>query len=179
MRLEIGKTYLNRARTRTYKITGVGRGGMDTDIVTDGTQHWWLDGRKSDFLDNDNDLVEEVPAQGAQPILHADLIQAVLDGEALQWKQPGGQWAEPERNHAIFLLAGPMNDKVWRVKPDNVVAWAPVCKADFDDKHFIGNTCTRREFVPKRVCGGPVVKVLCIELDPDTLEVVSAKTEAP
>lgn len=110
------------------------------------------------------------------PIPHADLIRAVLDGKVVQFReQDGDEWDR-------YLTEGTIRNIIdhpewqWRVKPESVV-W------------FMGITLPHKTVTPYaadrqdilRFSNGAmkIAKVLRLELDPDTLDVINARTEAP
>lgn len=124
-----------------------------------------------------DDAAPQLPS-GNSAIPHADLIRAALYGKTVQWDSDGnGRWQtyttpqEAIRSMLIYL-----NHK-YRLKPEPAVRWLPVWAGghvgdDFDSKEQLATEAWKYEYQPG-------YKVLRLELDPDTLEVISAKTEAP
>lgn len=102
-------------------------------------------------------------------IPHAGLIRAVLDGKTVQYLDR--RWVDLTPRGFFHHMAEPRPYAQYRIKPEPVVTWHEV----FKDAH-VGEGWADRE----EVVGSPLVeKVLRLELDPDTLDVISARTEAP
>jgi hypothetical protein len=109
-------------------------------------------------------------------VKHADLIRAVLDGKTVQfregprddWDEYGHPWAIPQ------MILHP--EWEWRLRPETLV-W------------FMGITLPHKTVTPYATNRDDVLnfgngamelaKILRLELDPDNLSVISARTEAP
>lgn len=114
-----------------------------------------------------------------QSIPNADLIRAVLDGKTVQRKmQPSGAWdTYALARDALADLISYGDAYEWRFKPEPVVLWGAVWhKWDYTLANIEDNS---REAAAVRAKHEKDGKVLRIELDPDTLAVISATTEAP
>lgn len=60
---------------------------------------------------------------------HAAVIIGVLQGGTAQWLS-GDKWAEPsDEKVAINLMLEHHTGHVWRLKPPNIVRWAPVLQS--------------------------------------------------
>lgn len=109
---------------------------------------------------------------------HADLIRAVLDGATIQWRSKVGDWADftsPPLAIRSLVVSGPYYD--FRVKPRTVVRWHPIWPGGhtgdgFSSKDALATEAWKNEYQPGW-------KALRIELDPDTLAVIDARTEEP
>lgn len=123
-------------------------------------------------------------------IPHADLIRAVLDGKVVQRLTAEGpdQWGTyTDPKHAIKELCDPFfSDSTFRLKPEPVKHWHPTWRArEGNNGTYIGSAWVRKEYALQgweADNGGPGVPpdaVICIKQDPDTLDVISAKTEMP
>lgn len=186
--LEAGKCYRNRAGATRQIVELVDHAmGSNTKVARDNYgQYYFLNGRMHDHTTMPSDLVSEVPPAKLQPIPHADLIRAVLDGKVVQRKHKDSstpKWDDFDTPvQSIGTLIAGERAFEYRLKPSTVVRWLPVSKGGmFGGQHTTGigpAQCTKAKAAsfPWHVA---VDRVLRIELDPDTLEVISAKTEAP
>jgi hypothetical protein len=118
-------------------------------------------------------------------IKHAELIRAVLDGNRVQ---KAGDWVIYEGTHAIEQLLASKPHESWSVKPAKVVDWVPIYPHD-----SLGPLCGRICYGPSRPTKEGAlfardlddypalapVKVMRLELDPETLDIINATTEAP
>ncbi|HZY20230.1 MAG TPA: hypothetical protein VFE82_17300 [Ramlibacter sp.] len=111
------------------------------------------------------------------PIPNADLIQAVLDGKVVQVTPNEDGWTDMEPGAAIVTLVRAAPGLRFRVKPRAVVNWLPVVRHESEGA-ALGNVYVDRGLIPRELPSGPVVKVIRLELDPNTLEPVSVRTES-
>lgn len=112
-----------------------------------------------------------------ETIPNADLIRAALDGKVVQSSVgPTDQWKTfADTRTAIHALS---SIKPWRfrLRPEAVVMYA-VVRPSLSDGAGLAECDSREEAAEyARKYGG---KVLRLELDSDTLAVISATTEAP
>lgn len=187
--LQVGKTYID-GMGRTVKITGTNIGMfrytgaiVNSGYVEGQTNTYQEDGRWSfdGSQPHERDLVKEVPGISDPMIPHAAMIRSVLDGKTVQREVRDGYWVSMNANPLIAIegiVTQP--DFNYRIKPEPAVSWCACFKeADgrvwwgdpFDDRAVAARVLSQRNI--------PDAKLLRIELDPDTLEVISAKTEAP
>jgi len=112
-------------------------------------------------------------------IPNAELIQAVLDGHVVQVTTgDGGHWTDMDANVAVTTLVRAAAGLRFRRKPNALVAWLPVYRSEKDGVG-IGNVYLDRSHVPRELPTGPVVRLLRLELDAQTLESVTAVSEEP
>lgn len=109
-------------------------------------------------------------------IPNKELIQAVLDGKTVQRGDAGGGWHDFENaRQAIGVMVQNPQDP-FRLKPVPIVRWQPV----FKQAKVLGSTFIRREVAVASLWGHePAWQIRRIELDPETLEVISSKDETP
>jgi hypothetical protein len=119
----------------------------------------------------------QVSAPNNPPIPHADLIQAVLDGKTVQVTPNEDGWTDMEPSIAIQTLVRSAPGLKFRLKPKAVVNWLPVVKQK--EGVAVGNVYLDRDRVPRELPAGPVVKLIRLELDPNTLEPTSVTAEQP
>ena len=105
---------------------------------------------------------------------HADLIIAWANGATIQVLDP--------LTHRWMDLTSPSwkHSSKYRIKPTNVVRWLPVTQAP--DKTVAvswGASSKECAVAAGGVSGCELKAVLRIEINPDTLELVSATMEAP
>ena len=118
-----------------------------------------------------------MPTPTTPNIPHADLIQAVLDGKTVQVTPNEDGWTDMEPSIAIQTLIRSAPGLKFRLKPKSVVSWLPVVKQK--EGVAVGNVYVDRDRVPRELPAGPVVKLIRLELDPNTFEPVSATAEQP
>jgi hypothetical protein len=108
------------------------------------------------------------------PIPRRHLVTAVLDGKTVQWKrEPSDDWEDlPNPKGALICIL--MERNAVRLKPDPVERYTGITK----EGNF-GAPYASRDAACRDTDYGPVKKVLRVELDPDTLAVITAVTEAP
>lgn len=120
------------------------------------------------------------------PVPHADLIRAVLDGKVLEARAVGknlGQWwaygYDYDLLDVIAALAKDLKkpDYEFRIKPEPKVQWCAVHPNGCVEQSYDTKDLAVGDF--KGNFDGPLAGVLRLELDPDTLDVISAKTEQP
>jgi hypothetical protein len=119
------------------------------------------------------------PTPQPEPIPHADLIRAVLDGKTVQWEEDGQWLSYKSGDDAICDLVRNPSRFGYRLKPEPIVRWlcafpdGIVCGDDDEAFHT-------KEALLSRASKGKWEGYKCIRLglDPDTLDVISAKTEA-
>lgn len=104
---------------------------------------------------------------------HADLIIAWANGAQIQYyRKEDGEWLDVAYpNWSPYCR--------YRIKLANVVRWLPVALAP-DKTVVVGFGVTSKDFVHSQTDAATELKaVLRIEINPDTLELVSATMEAP
>jgi hypothetical protein len=198
LKLEVGKVYRDRCGLlmRVTKEIGWSRGDdgqwleFEVEAAADGvyptgwkiakgTQNGYRreDGRYTFVANSLYDLVEEVSI-AIPDIQHADLIRAVLDGKTLQVTDERGvpkkDWSTFSGPSALRMLID-YPDRYYRVKPDSTVRYMAVfVNGDLGPPRASKDLAFS---AANKTWGDGLAKVLRIELDPDTLDVVSAKTE--
>jgi hypothetical protein len=169
--IEVGRTYVDR-KGRAHTID---RHTPAEAYVEDAKGLSWKAGGIS-WQHPDLDLVglavEDARNHTSQPepIPHADLIRAVLDGKTVQWEEDGQWLSYKSGDDAICDLVRNPSRFGYRLKPEPVVSWHAVFSNGFVEQGY----AAKRE-IPDCACR----KVLRLELDPDTLDVLSARAEAP
>jgi hypothetical protein len=201
--IEVGRTYVDR-KGRAHTID---RHTPAEAYVEDAKGLSWKAGGIS-WQHPDLDLVglavEDARNHTSQPepIPHADLIRAVLDGKTVQWRSPEtfqDQWEDMPSPKGCIVALLTAHNRSFRIKPEPVVRWIPIFNNIITGVSvYIGSAtkrenlqtgggtrCATKEEAVAALCkhdqdvlrnGG---KVLRLELDPDTLDVISARTEAP
>jgi hypothetical protein len=123
------------------------------------------------------------------PIPHADLIRAVLDGKTVQRSVASIRGGEQTWDNVDYedprlaikeLLTPPTEWIKFRIKPEPVVRWAGISSSE--GRIYVGESHTKREHVGNSgyiAQGLPIQRIQRTEYDPDTLDVISAHTEAP
>ena len=111
------------------------------------------------------------------PIPHADLVQAVLDGQTVQVTPGEDGWTDMDPAIAIQTLVRAAPGLKFRLKPRSLVSWLPVVKQK--EGVAVGNVYVDRDRVPRELPSGPVVKLIRLELDPNTLEPMGVSAEQP
>jgi len=111
-------------------------------------------------------------------IPNADLIRAVLEGQVVQVTPNEDGWTDMDPSVAIATLVRAAPGLKFRLKPRSLVHWLPVYR-DGARGAGVGNVYVDRGKVPRELPAGPVVKLIRLELDADTLEPVSVTTELP
>lgn len=115
--------------------------------------------------------IEDQPPAKAPQIMHHDLMLAALGGRVIQWRRESSQWVDcTDARSAVRCLVSGDDSFEYRVKPESIVSWHQVFRGG-----KIGEGWIERADVE----GPNAFKVLRIELDPDTLDVIEARTEAP
>lgn len=168
MKLKTGKDYRDAKGDRVRIV-----GARGVYALSEAGSFYCWDGRAVSA--EHHDIAAEWTEQ-PQPeaIPHADLIRAVLDGKTVQWRNVVAQkWLNLlTARDAIHSLAA-FPDREYRLKPENIVRHMGIS----EDGSF-GPSYASRMAALKPIDWGPFVAVLRIELDADTRQVVSAKTEA-
>lgn len=106
-----------------------------------------------------------------KPHKHAAVIKAWADGAEIQCNDPSfynPTWTDIDHPHWELGME-------YRVKPGNVHRYLPVYKVDNDAKVVAGLVQTTKDAVLR--CDPRAHKVLHIEINPDTLELVKATME--
>jgi len=111
-------------------------------------------------------------------IPNAELIQAVLDGHVVQVTPGDGHWTDMDPNVAVATLVRAAPGLRFRRKPQALVAWLPIYRNEKEGVG-VGNVYLDRAHVPRELPTGPVVRLVRLELDPNTLDSVTAVSEAP
>lgn len=115
----------------------------------------------------------------APSIPNAELIQAVLDGHTVQVSTgDSGHWTDMDPHVAVTTLVRAAPGLRFRRRPQALVAWLPIYRHEKEGVG-IGNVYLDRSHVPRELPAGPVVRLLRLELDAQTLDSVSAVCEAP
>ena len=109
---------------------------------------------------------------------NAELIQAVLNGEVVQVTPNDDGWSDMDPTVAVATLVRAAPGLKFRIKPRSLVHWLPVYRHEREGAG-LGNVYLDRERVPRQLPAGPVVKLLRVELDADTLEPLSLTSEEP
>ncbi len=117
------------------------------------------------------------PDEGKPRVPNADLIQAVLDGQVVQVTPNDDGWTDMDPAVAVATLVRSAPGLKFRLKPQSLVHWLPVYRGA--DGPGVGNVYVDRERVPRDLPGGPVVKLVRLELDAHTLEPLSVRSEEP
>jgi hypothetical protein len=109
-------------------------------------------------------------------VKHADLIRAVLDGKTVQFREgPRDDWYEYGHPWAIpQMIQHP--EWEWRLKPEPLVWFMGITMPHMTVTPY---TTNRDDAVHWGSGAMKIAKILRIELDPDNLSVISARTEAP
>jgi hypothetical protein len=115
---------------------------------------------------------------GSSTIPNAELIQAVLDGHVVQVTPGDGHWTDMDPNVAVATLVRAAPGLRFRRKPQALVAWVPIYRHEKEGVG-LGNVYLDRAHVPRELPTGPVVRLVRLELDPNTLDAVTAVSEAP
>ncbi|TFZ06103.1 hypothetical protein EZ313_05510 [Ramlibacter henchirensis] len=106
---------------------------------------------------------------------NADLIRAVLDGQVVQVTPNEDGWTDMDPSVAVATLVRAAPGLKFRLKPRTIVEWLPVFKGK--DGAGLGNVYVDRSRIPRELPAGPVVKVIRLELDAESLEPLSATAE--
>ena len=109
-------------------------------------------------------------------IPNADLIRAVLDGQVVQVTPNEDGWTDMDPSVAVATLVRAAPGLKFRLKPRSLVQWLPVYRTG-DGGAGLGNVYVDRSRIPRELPAGPVVKVIRIELDAESLEPSSVTTE--
>lgn len=108
-------------------------------------------------------------------IPNAELIRAVLDGQVVQVTPNDDGWTDMDPSVAVATLVRAAPGLKFRLKPRSIVQWLPVYRSK--DGAGLGNVYIDRHRIPRELPAGPVVKLIRLELDADTLEPISASAE--
>jgi hypothetical protein len=108
-------------------------------------------------------------------IPNAELIRAVLDGQVVQVTPNEDGWTDMDPNVAVATLVRAAPGLKFRLKPQSIVEWIPIYRGK--DGAGLGNIYVDRSRIPRELPAGPVVKVIRLELDAQTLEPVSVTAE--
>jgi hypothetical protein len=109
-------------------------------------------------------------------IPNAELIRAVLDGQVVQVTPNDDGWTDMDPSVAVATLVRAAPGLKFRIKPRSVVQWLPVYRSK--DGAGLGNVYVDRNRIPRELPAGPVVKLIRLELDAETLEPISASSES-
>lgn len=108
-------------------------------------------------------------------IPNAELIRAVLDGQVVQVTPNEDGWTDMDPHVAVATLVRAAPGLKFRLKPRSIVEWLPVFRGK--DGAGLGNVYVDRNRIPRELPAGPVVKVIRLELDAETLEPLSVSAE--
>lgn len=117
--------------------------------------------------------------EGLDPHL-AWAVHELLEGRTLQLWRPGSvrKWDDIEQGRdGIMHVLSLHNTHTYRVKADNIVRYCGVLKDGDIGPARKGPTAAVEACFSYEMRADRVVKVLRIELDPDDLEVINARTE--
>lgn len=179
MKLELGKTYVSDAGQKVKIIKMRGNGSFLGDNGTHYSENGWYLGKPDDHASFTHNLIEELtPTTEPLPANLGEMILAAIDGKVVQQEisVAGNKRLQDlhgnTRDIIHFLLEYP--NRVYRVKPEPIVQWLGVRMYKVPRIDTIGfmDRATLLDL-------DDIVKVLRIELDPDTLAVLAAKTESP
>lgn len=191
MKLEVGKTYLDRCGENRSIVSWTLHDGF---IDRQGRKYSW-DGRCAGHAVS-FDLVAEAPPEGAKvvtewsatgskvdnPIPHADLIRAVLDGKVVQYLS-NHKWEDLSHEGFFRRVA---NDELrraiekFRIKPRPPAVFWLVATADHIGPDVQEGAWSESQArIHAKSASQPLAKVLRLELDPDTLDLINARTEEP
>jgi hypothetical protein len=106
---------------------------------------------------------------------NADLIRAVLDGQVVQVTPNEDGWTDMDPSVAVATLVRAAPGLKFRLKPRTIVEWLPVFKGK--DGAGLGNVYVDRSRIPRELPAGPVVKVIRLEVDAESLEPLSVTAE--
>jgi hypothetical protein len=109
-------------------------------------------------------------------IPNAELIRAVLDGQIVQVTPNEDGWTDMDPSIAVATLVRAAPGLKFRLKPNSIVHWLPVYRHK-DGAAGLGNVYVDRNRIPRELPAGPVVKLIRLELDAETLEPISASAE--
>lgn len=110
-------------------------------------------------------------------IPNAELIQAVLNGQVVQVTPNADDgWTDMDATVAIATLVRSAPGLRFRLKPQTLVHWLPVYRHPREGAG-IGNVYVDRNRVPRELPAGPVVKLLRLELDAESLEPIGVTSE--
>ncbi len=110
-------------------------------------------------------------------IPNAELIQAVLNGQVVQVTPTDNEgWTDMDPSIAITTLVRAAPGLKFRLKPRTLVHWLPVYRNEREGAG-LGNVYLDRSRVPRELPAGPVVKLLRLELDAESLEPISVTSE--
>jgi hypothetical protein len=121
------------------------------------------------------------PSAVHPPALHvpnAELIRAVLDGQVVQVTPNDDGWTDMEPSVAVATLVRSAPGLKFRLKPRTLVHWLPVVR-HAKNGPGLGNVYVDRDRVPRELPSGQVVRLIRLELDPNTLEPLGVTTEEP
>jgi hypothetical protein len=192
LKLEVGKTYLAR---NGHKATVVSRSPSCSIILrlewrdADGPADVYEGGNHfSDERKHEWDLISEAPPirTPCPTVPHAEQIIAAAQGKRIQQrgKAGGGKWVDLSQDEGLRYPVIYPEHYEYRVKPESVVRWLAV----MHDAESVGGVYVKdaawkeREGLERYLSGVNASchpKILRLELDPDTLAVISATTEAP
>ena len=108
-------------------------------------------------------------------IPNAELIRAVLDGQVVQVTPNDDGWTDMDPAVAVATLVRSAPGLKFRLKPHSIVEWIPIYRGK--DGAGLGNLYVDRSRIPRDLPAGPVVKVIRLELDAQSLEPVSVTSE--
>jgi hypothetical protein len=182
-----GRNYLSDGRVDAYRER---QADLVAEANTTGGSAHEKPPVSAEWMDTSVDKPKSIP--------HADLIRAVLDGKVVQIQFEDGVWREYDPTRLIGWLVNPgARQPKFRLKPEPVVRYIPIFDTISGISVIVGNTelpgntagqqCNTKAYAiealhpndAQLMRGGKHGKVLRLELDPDTLDVIDARTEAP
>lgn len=110
----------------------------------------------------------------ATPHKLAEVLHAYADGKEIQWRRDSGELWKPLGSPSFY------DAYEYRVKPQNTVLYCGVYPGfNGIGCPYINTGCVNRFALANSVNGQYMKSVLRIEINPDTLELVSAAMEKP
>lgn len=174
-----GEKYLLTSKKSDIYFSGI-RGWNSSGVYWQGPGH---------NTDGKSNLITKAP----EPLLHVEYIQAVLEGKVVQQRGDIGVFFDLPHDDPMSAIAqiavSPTAE--FRIKPDVLVRWIPVvrmtggtpvipgARVDKAAASFRGNYNATATRGTEWQSHDTLVKVIRLEINPDTLEVINHRTEAP
>lgn len=113
-------------------------------------------------------------------IKHTELIRAALSGETVEGYDPQtARWNTfPTAREAVHaMVTSP--ERRFRIKQEPVVVWATITRDNGRPRNPVVNGRANLDAAVNAVAQGTASAILRLELDIDTLQVISSRTETP
>lgn len=172
MKLEMGKTYVDSAGNK-HEITS----RVEGKFFARNTSSWLYWDENGKAQQGHGGRLHDLVSEAGPVIPHADILRALLDGKAVQYKSPNGPdlWVTMEGTaaDAAYVLNYPSMQ--YRIKRDPITKYCALwdngeVSRGFDSKVDMWSTL--------RTSGeASASAVLRLTIDPDTLDVIHATTE--